>query len=138
MRTIVPRFTLVLSSPAGPPGPRCEVRPDHVRRLDDTAVFDAEREPDELRVRPRERRRRTGALAKLQVSGRRAVRSVPDLLGEHPARVRELLQPVEQPSGVAAASQLVLAAFAGQERPQTADAGHVPAAPILLLAVPIM
>src|SRR5689334_14028639 len=89
-----------------------------LRTLDRSPRLGRPREPDELRVRPRERGRRLRAFPLLEAIFTGRLAAVPDLLGKHPAAVgglgHVLQEGVRSPTG----EQLVLAAFAGEDRPR--------------------
>ena len=128
-------------------------RDDRGGPLDRAAGVDRPREPQELGVRPRRAATPDSVASprgKPRLPGRREL--VPDLLGDHVA-----VGPRRRPSRPAAAraasdagSELVLAALAGEDRPDAPDrrvvrpvsvavgrAAEVPVAAVLLLAVAV-
>src|SRR4051794_35707618 len=89
----------------------------HLRTLDRRPRLGRPGEPDELRVRPGERRRaeRAFPLLEARFAGRRA--PVPDLLGQHPAAVGGLRHVLQQRVRRAPREQLVLPPLAREDRP---------------------
>ena len=79
-------------------------------------------------VAPAQRHRGASGRASREFGARQIV-SVPELLGEHPALVRHLLERGDEGERVATGRQFVVAALAGEDRPGAADAGAVVGVP---------
>src|SRR4029077_6821892 len=88
-------------------------------------------------VRPAKRHCRAGWTTAFHMSARQ-VRSVPYLFGDHPTLVREIFYRRDKRLWIAPRSQLVMAAFSGQNRPAPAHARSVEGAAVVLLAVAIV
>src|SRR5581483_5872021 len=101
------------------------------------AVVAAAHQRHVLSVRPTQRHRRAGRAAAFQ-SGVRQVGAIPNLFCNHAALIRKILHRLDKWPGIAPGGQLVMAAFAGQDRPATAHACAVVSAAIVLLPVAIM
>src|SRR5262249_14372362 len=102
------------------PGAQVAIYHD-LRTLDRRSRLGRPGEPDELRVRPRDRGGRQRAFPLLAARFAGWLAAVPDLLREHPAAVgglgHVLQEGVRSPTG----EQLVLAALAREDRPRAAQ-----------------
>ena len=69
---------------------------------------------------------------------RRASRSIPKLLADHPARVGKIFHRLDERLWIASGRQFIMAAFACQNRPAPAHACPVERAAVILLAIAIV
>src|SRR6266516_3345334 len=128
------------TSPTSPeptsPGSGAVAAADHARSLHRMPGVQGKGQPDVLRLGPVQWRGRAGRLAEPEAE---LVRPVPGLLRDEVATVAGVRHGLQEGPGGVAGGQLVLAAFAGEQRPQPAGTGRVPAGPTAAvgLALPV-
>src|SRR5262249_6528786 len=106
-------------------------------RLNDAFFLGAYHQPYELRHAPRQRRRASRTAAKHKSRAAR-VRLIPNLLGNHAARIRELQHRVQIQTRIAPRRNLILAALTREDRPDAPDAFALPGAPEISFAVAVV
>ena len=111
-----------------------------INRLDavkTNAIFVAAHQRHVLRVRPTQRHGRAGRATALHVSARQIL-CVPELLWQHAAVVGEFFQRLDKRQRIASGGQLVMTAFARQNRPGAAFPGPIVSAAVRLLSIAIV